>query len=441
MRTEIVLFNGFDDLDATGPFEVLTAAGFDVCLVTAGVVGPVTSAHGMTVTPAGPLGQPELLVVPGGGWLDRAQEGAWAQARRGGLPQALAARAAGGTVMASVCTGAMLLARAGLVAGRPATTHHAAHAELADADAALITGARVVDDGDLVTSGGVTAGLDLALWLVERELGRDAARAREAALEYQRGDVWCSPAGRAWRETRGTSPEPAGERVAAGEPGVPEEADPGAWRELLALLPGTPLARATLDHVRGVAPPFLFNHCVRSYVFASLAAGWDGLSPGRDYDRDLLFAGCLLHDLGVTPGARGDERFEVVGADLAAEFLRGAGAAEPWVQRAWEAIALHTSAGIAERRSAEVALTRIGIRMDFSDGAKDVPDDLAALIHAACPRLAMATALTSAIVAKAHGDPRAAPPYSTPGELLRERSVAPFVSRVELAALRGRWGS
>lgn len=197
MKTEIVLFNGFDDLDAVGPFEVLTGAGFDVSLVTAGDAGPVTSSHGMTVTPAGPLGEPGLLVVPGGGWSARAPEGAWAQAKRGALPQILAARAASGTVMASVCTGAMLLAEAGVLAGRPATTHHEAHTDLAGAGAELITGARVVDDGDLVTSGGVTAGLDMALWLVERELGREAAQAREDELEYRRGDVWCSPAGRA----------------------------------------------------------------------------------------------------------------------------------------------------------------------------------------------------------------------------------------------------
>ena len=84
----------------------------------------------------------------------------------------------------------MLLAAAGLLEGRPATTHHTALADLRAAGADVVE-ARVVDDGDVVTAGGVTSGLDLVLWLVERHFGPALAVAAERELEYERrGTVW-----------------------------------------------------------------------------------------------------------------------------------------------------------------------------------------------------------------------------------------------------------
>ena len=85
--------------------------------------------------------------------------------------------------MASVCTGAMLLAPAGVVGPRPATTHHGARADLR-CTGATVPADRVVDDGDLVTCGGVTSGLDLARWLVERLASAEAAAAVARTLEY-----------------------------------------------------------------------------------------------------------------------------------------------------------------------------------------------------------------------------------------------------------------
>lgn len=90
----------------------------------------------------------------------------------------------------SLCTGAILLGAAGLVAGRPCTTHRGAMAEL-ESQGGVVKEARVVDDGDLVTAGGITSGLELGLWLVRRELGAEAAVGVESMLEYQaRGTVW-----------------------------------------------------------------------------------------------------------------------------------------------------------------------------------------------------------------------------------------------------------
>jgi transcriptional regulator GlxA family with amidase domain len=135
-----------------------------------------------------------VVIVPGGGWIDRSPQGARAEAQRGVLPAVLAELHRGGTVVASVCTGAMLVAAAGLLKGRPAVTHHGALDDLRAAGAEAVR-ARVVDAGDVVTAGGVTSGLDLALWLVERFAGPVVAHAVEEELEYEhRGVVWRRPA-------------------------------------------------------------------------------------------------------------------------------------------------------------------------------------------------------------------------------------------------------
>jgi transcriptional regulator GlxA family with amidase domain len=87
----------------------------------------------------------------------------------------------------------MIVAAAGLFKGRPGTTHHAALEDLARAGASLVE-ERVVDAGDLISAGGVTSGIDLALWLVEREWGRELADAIAVQIEHHRvGDVWTEP--------------------------------------------------------------------------------------------------------------------------------------------------------------------------------------------------------------------------------------------------------
>ena len=196
MRTCVLVFDGVDELDFVAPYEILHRAarltGRDrVALVTASPQEEVVAAHGLRVRPDGALAGPvDLLVVPGGGWVSGAPRGVRAEVERGTLPRAVAALHAEGAVVAAVCTGAMVLARAGLLAGRPATTHHGALDDLRAAAARLVD-ARVVDDGDVVTCGGVSAGLDLALWLVERFWGSDVAARVARAVEHERtSDVY-----------------------------------------------------------------------------------------------------------------------------------------------------------------------------------------------------------------------------------------------------------
>jgi transcriptional regulator GlxA family with amidase domain len=182
MRIEILLFDGFDDLDAFGPFEVLTNGGLETRLVTLEPRDVVTSSHGARVVPDGVLGEPDLVLVPGGGWNDPGP-GARTEAERGAIPAALAARHAAGGRVGSVCTGAMLLASAGLLRGRPAVTHHSALDDLRAAGADVREDERFVDDGDIVTAGGVTSGIDLALHLVSQ--ARDEATAAAGAREIE----------------------------------------------------------------------------------------------------------------------------------------------------------------------------------------------------------------------------------------------------------------
>lgn len=194
MRIEIALFDGFDEMDAVGPYEVLRNAAdatpeWDVVLVGAEGGGVVHAAHGLRVltdSGLGEHGQPDAILVPGGGWGDRAPTGAWHEAQEGDLPRDLAELAPGTRWVASVCTGAMLLAAAGLTKGRPATTHQVALQELRESGADVREGVRYVDDGNLLTSAGVTAGLDLAFWIVERELGADLAMSIEREMAYVR---------------------------------------------------------------------------------------------------------------------------------------------------------------------------------------------------------------------------------------------------------------
>lgn len=201
----IVVYEGFDELDAIGPYEVFDAAAsagadFSVSLCTLEPTDTVVASHGLTiephdvlaVEPADPGVHPDVVVVPGGGWNDRSEVGARREVERGALPDAAARLAEAGVTIAAVCTGSMLLAAAGLVDGRPATTHAGALDDLRETDAEVVD-ARVVDDGDVVTAGGVTSGLDLALWMVEREPTAAVADAVATEIEYERrGDVYRS---------------------------------------------------------------------------------------------------------------------------------------------------------------------------------------------------------------------------------------------------------
>ncbi|SEF19913.1 HD domain-containing protein [Amycolatopsis pretoriensis] len=186
-------------------------------------------------------------------------------------------------------------------------------------------------------------------------------------------------------------------------------------------LPAGPLADTILATVRKTESPAVANHSVRSFLFARLLAEHEGCVA---YDAELLFAATVLHDLGLGTLAPGRTRFEVEGADLAAELLTEHGVDAPRVDLVWEAIALHTSPGIAERRGLLAYLTREGVGIDFGRKAH-VVTGRHERIHEEHPRLSMVPSLVDAIVEHAaRAEEAAAPRYSIAGELLRERREA-----------------
>src|SRR4051812_1285656 len=163
VRIDIAVFDGVDEMDALGPLEVLRSAAtlgaeFDVRLVTLTGQARVSGAFGLTFAADGRFDPAvDVLVVPGGGWANRAAAGAWHEARRGDWPRGIRSVADRRALVSSVCTGAMLLAHAGVLTGHRATTHHTARADLASFGVDVVND-RVVDDGAVVTSGGVTSG-------------------------------------------------------------------------------------------------------------------------------------------------------------------------------------------------------------------------------------------------------------------------------------------
>ena len=183
-----MVFDGVEELDAVGPWEVLSfwtrsypADGWEVLLLSP-TGGPVDAAKGMSIgahASFADAGKLDVLLHPGGRGtrtLMRDPEHLdWVRARRQEVP-----------LMTSVCTGSLVYAAAGLLAGRPATTYWSAFEELAAADPSVVPRpeARYVDDGDVITSAGVSAGIDMALHLVVRLAGADRARQVRRGIQY-----------------------------------------------------------------------------------------------------------------------------------------------------------------------------------------------------------------------------------------------------------------
>lgn len=217
MHAQIVLYDGFDPLDVVAPFEILAAGSefvggeLDVSLVSA--AGPRNFTSGtrrltLTATAALDPSQSGCVLVPGasGPVAGDPDDGVetipvlLARAAHSELTPLLE-KAFGNPeiTVAGVCGGSVVMAMSGLIEGRHAVTHHLG-LDVLDAAGVHAVAARVVDDGDLVTAGGVTSGLDLALHLLDRWYGPRIAHAVEELFEYERrGIVWRN-AGRAPQE-------------------------------------------------------------------------------------------------------------------------------------------------------------------------------------------------------------------------------------------------
>ncbi len=189
MRIAIVLFDGAEELDFAGPWEVLAywaqqVAEAEVEVVTvAASLDPITAAKGLRVLPDrtwDDVGAIDVLVMPGGKGtrpLITPHEP---------LHERLRDLSDAGTLMTSVCTGSLVFAAAGLLKDRPATTHYDSLDLMRwlDSSIDLRPDARYVDDGNVVTAAGVSAGIDMALHLVIRLDSEDAARQVKREIQY-----------------------------------------------------------------------------------------------------------------------------------------------------------------------------------------------------------------------------------------------------------------
>ena len=128
-----------------------------------------------------------------------------------------------------------------------------------------------------------------------------------------------------------------------------------------ARIPDSKLARAITEFIRDTETELLFNHSSRVYHFGALA----GVHRGLSFDRELLYAGAMFHDLGLMPShSSKGERFEVDGAHAARDFLRSHGVPEGDVYTVWTAIALHTTPGVPVHMHPVVALVTAGVEID-----------------------------------------------------------------------------
>src|SRR5690348_12558927 len=186
-------------------------------------------------------------------------------------------------------------------------------------------------------------------------------------------------------------------------------------------LPTGPLVDASLELVRATESQPIAEHSIRTFLFARLLAEHEGCLTDAAYDEDLLFTATVMHDLGLGGRAKGQARFEVEGADLAAEVLREHGVAGSDIDRVWEAIALHSCHGLAERRGLLTYLTYKGIFIDAGQLADAVAEGLRKEVFHAYPKPTHAGYLADAIVEHANLSPAAAPPGSLGAYLLLRR--------------------
>jgi transcriptional regulator GlxA family with amidase domain len=177
----IVAYPGFTALDMIGPYEVLRSLPDAEVRFVWHQVGPVTADSGVLVIGAthslGETSSPDIILVPGGPSTPE-------HARDQKLLDWLRRTHATASWTTSVCSGSVILAAAGLLEGRRATSHWSTVKALAAFGATPVSDERVVHDGDIVTSAGVSAGIDLALWLAGRIGGEGRARAIQLLIEY-----------------------------------------------------------------------------------------------------------------------------------------------------------------------------------------------------------------------------------------------------------------
>ena len=158
-------------------------------------------------------------------------------------------------------------------------------------------------------------------------------------------------------------------------------------------VPDSPLIAETIDLARTLYEPYLFNHAMRSWLFATRLAQLKRI----DCDSEVVAVGAILHDIGLTAGVPGSNRFEVNGAGATLSFVRERGISDRRAQLIWDLVALNSTPSIALHKEAEVALGTMGIGLDYGGFFFDLvpPADMTDILRA-YPRLEMKTRFAEA---------------------------------------------
>lgn len=189
LNTAILIFDDVEVLDFAGPFEVFSVTNElnDYSLLNVYTVArekrPIIARNGLSVNPAYSIDdapQPDILIIPGGSGtrpiLQQQDLLAWILQSAGNAEKVL-----------SVCTGALLLAKVGLLDGQKATTHHSAFELLGEIapKAEIVRDVRFVDNGKVITAAGISAGIDMSLHVIEMLYGKQAAQQTATYMEYR----------------------------------------------------------------------------------------------------------------------------------------------------------------------------------------------------------------------------------------------------------------
>jgi hypothetical protein len=144
--------------------------------------------------------------------------------------------------------------------------------------------------------------------------------------------------------------------------------------------------QAVIEYAQRLSEPYLFNHAMRSWLFAEAI----GRIKGIDYDREVVAIGTILHDIGLTASVSGPNRFEVNGADAALSFIKGEGLSDRRAQLIWDLVALNSTPSLALHKEPEVAVGTMGIGLDYGGfGVEALPAGDVERILSAFPRLRM----------------------------------------------------
>jgi hypothetical protein len=151
-------------------------------------------------------------------------------------------------------------------------------------------------------------------------------------------------------------------------------------------LPDSSLITAAIEYAQRISEPYLFNHVMRSWLFAEAI----GYARGIDFDREVVAVGTILHDIGLTAAVSGTNRFEVNGADAAVSFMASRGLSGRRAQLVWDLVALNSTPSLALHKEPEVAVGTMGIGLDYGGFGRDTlpPSDIARILEA-FPRLRM----------------------------------------------------